>query len=330
MLARRFLKIPVGALGMKPASALLKSTLVSAQGTADARLFFAECFTFILASGSVYRWTNVDFDITYQGNVFSASGPLVQGLKFKQTVGLEVDKQQITIAARPTDLISGAQVLIDIRIGGFDGASVQRDRVFLTPPASFNRSDFNEDFNNDFGPAGYYVPPSAIDGVTLFKGRVSTVDSIGRTTATLTIASDLVVLDYDMPRNLFSPTCSNSLYDYSCGLDRTAHQWASSCGAGSTALTIVTVAADAAQAQGSIVMTSGANLGVRADRYLAAGGWADLPTAEDHDLWRRLHQTGARTCSSAKIVVATSGRRIGRAPHGFAGALAAHNLEARI
>ncbi len=74
----------------------------------------------------------------------------------------------------------------------------------------------------------------------------------------------------------------------------------------------------------------GANLGVRADRYLTAGGWADLPTAEDHDLWRRLHQTGARTCSSAKIVVATSGRRIGRAPQGFAGALAAHNLEARI
>ena len=39
--------------------------------------------------------------------------------------------------------------------------------------------------------------------MTLFKGRVSTVDSVGRTQATLTVASDLVILDYDMPRNLF-------------------------------------------------------------------------------------------------------------------------------
>ena len=37
----------------------------------------------------------------------------------------------------------------------------------------------------------------------MFQGRVSTVDQVGRTSATLTVASDLVVLDYDMPRNLF-------------------------------------------------------------------------------------------------------------------------------
>ena len=69
----------------------------------------------------------------------------------------------------------------------------------------------------------------------------------------------------------------------------------------------------------------GANLGVRADRYLDAGGWADLKTAEDHDLWGRLTRTGARLVSYASLQVVTSGRRVGRAPSGFAGALAAHN-----
>jgi hypothetical protein len=69
----------------------------------------------------------------------------------------------------------------------------------------------------------------------------------------------------------------------------------------------------------------GANLGVRADAYIRAGGWADLTTAEDHDLWGRLKLTGARTVSTARIEVITSGRRVGRAPHGFAGALGAHN-----
>ncbi len=70
----------------------------------------------------------------------------------------------------------------------------------------------------------------------------------------------------------------------------------------------------------------GANFGVRADTYLSAGGWANLRTAEDHDLWNRLVQRGARTVSTAHIEVVTSGRRVGRAPHGFAGALASHNF----
>jgi glycosyltransferase involved in cell wall biosynthesis len=69
----------------------------------------------------------------------------------------------------------------------------------------------------------------------------------------------------------------------------------------------------------------GANLGVRADAYLQAGGWQDLSTAEDHDLWRRLKRSQYRRISDAGLSVLTSGRRIGRAPLGFAGALAAHN-----
>lgn len=69
----------------------------------------------------------------------------------------------------------------------------------------------------------------------------------------------------------------------------------------------------------------GANFGVRADRYLDAGGWANLKTAEDHDLWGRLRRAGVRLVSSAQLQVVTSGRRVGRAPNGFASALEAHN-----
>jgi hypothetical protein len=74
----------------------------------------------------------------------------------------------------------------------------------------------------------------------------------------------------------------------------------------------------------------GANLGVRADAYCCAGGWRDLRTAEDHDLWRRLIDVGAAIASTARIEVITSGRRQGRAPHGFADALAAHNKAAAV
>jgi glycosyltransferase involved in cell wall biosynthesis len=69
----------------------------------------------------------------------------------------------------------------------------------------------------------------------------------------------------------------------------------------------------------------GANLGVRADAYLQAGGWQHLPTAEDHDLWRRLQIGIHQRISDASLCVLTSGRRVGRASLGFASALSAHN-----
>jgi glycosyltransferase involved in cell wall biosynthesis len=69
----------------------------------------------------------------------------------------------------------------------------------------------------------------------------------------------------------------------------------------------------------------GANLGIRGDVYRNAGGWRELETAEDHDLWHRLRELGARRISVDHTRVVTSGRRAGRAPHGFAEALAAHN-----
>ncbi len=78
-------------------------------------------------------------------------------------------------------------------------------------------------------------------------------------------------------------------------------------------------------ADGSHPHVHGANLGVRADAYLRAGGWGGLASAEDHDLWARLRLTGARRISTNRTRVLTSGRRTGRAPAGFAQALAAHN-----
>jgi hypothetical protein len=76
---------------------------------------------------------------------------------------------------------------------------------------------------------------------------------------------------------------------------------------------------------GSHSHVHGANLGIRADVYLRVGGWSHLASAEDHDLWNRVKQMGGKRKSVDHPRVITSGRRVGRAPNGFAGALAAHN-----
>jgi glycosyltransferase involved in cell wall biosynthesis len=66
-----------------------------------------------------------------------------------------------------------------------------------------------------------------------------------------------------------------------------------------------------------------ANLGVRADAYLAAGGWlARTVVGEEHDLWRRLGRSGFRVTQPLDVAVSTSPRRQGRVVGGFASWLA--------
>jgi len=69
----------------------------------------------------------------------------------------------------------------------------------------------------------------------------------------------------------------------------------------------------------------GANFGIRADAYVQVGGWNELTTAEDHDLWNRMAAANIPKISDANLFVYTSGRKEGRAPHGFAGKLASFN-----
>jgi glycosyltransferase involved in cell wall biosynthesis len=62
----------------------------------------------------------------------------------------------------------------------------------------------------------------------------------------------------------------------------------------------------------------GANLGCRADAYWRVGGFAALETGEDVELVRRFECGGYRIHRDARLSVATSDRRIARAPGGFA------------
>ena len=62
----------------------------------------------------------------------------------------------------------------------------------------------------------------------------------------------------------------------------------------------------------------GANLGVRASSYLAAGGFAPLAAHEDVDIVTRLRGLGARDTATDACPVTTSGRSVGRAPTGYA------------
>jgi len=228
---------------MKPASSALISYLNTARSNSDMPLVMADAFTFNLRSGLVLCYTNADVTFSYNGNTYLANSILVDGLKYKAAIGLEVDQQQITVAATSADtLTGGAPFLQALRDGSFDGCEIERDRVFFSDR----------------------VGGTAVGSVTLFKGRLGVIEEIGRTSAKLTVNSDLVLLDIDMPRNIYQPTCLHTLYDSGCTLVKNAFGTSGIVGSGSTASVIKWGGAGASFLQGSITFTSGANAGATA------------------------------------------------------------------
>ena len=236
---------------MKPASTMLINFLNAVRASPDVPLLMADAFSFTLRSGLILCYTNVDVAFSYGGVTYLANSILIDGLKYKASVGLEVDQQQITISALATDTVSGgAPFLQALRDGAFDGCEIERMRVF---------------FSDRIG-------GTAIGAVTLFKGRLGTVDQIGRTSAKLTVNSDLVLLDIDMPRNIYQPTCLHTLYNSGCTLIKNAFGSNGTVGAGSTASLINWSGANANFQQGSITFTSGVNVGVTANVNAVVAG----------------------------------------------------------
>jgi hypothetical protein len=74
---------------------------------------------------------------------------------------------------------------------------------------------------------------------------------------------------------------------------------------------------------GSHPHVHGANLGMRGDAYLDAGGWSSLlPVGEDHCIWGRLRARRWPVVATRRSWVTTSGRSRGRVDGGFASDLA--------
>ena len=74
----------------------------------------------------------------------------------------------------------------------------------------------------------------------------------------------------------------------------------------------------------------GANLGVRADAYMAVGGFRARGTGEDVDLVRRLGSSNFRVVHDPDVWVSTSARLEGRANGGLADLLGQLQKEAVV
>jgi hypothetical protein len=256
---------------MKNIPASLASYLPSTK-----KLIMAGCFEFDLMSGTVYRATDFQADlviaspgggsVTYAGGGAGAGNLGISGLKLTQKIGLDADEQQVVLSWRPIgdpygpSTIGGLPFVQAFRYGLFDKAE------FIWGVATLAAFPVGAAAIQPIG-WGATCPDGTVFGgvATLFKGRVAQVKSLGAIGATLTIKSDLVALEQDMPHRVFQPSCVHTLYDGGCTLSVGPFTTAGSVGAGSTnSLIMWSGSVQDTYTNGTITFTSGANAGVTA------------------------------------------------------------------
>jgi uncharacterized phage protein (TIGR02218 family) len=203
-----------------------------------------DLWTIILRGGVVVRWSAADVPVISGGNTF-ALGPVIERQDISEKIGLDVTTLDMQIIAAPEDLINGTAIIPFIRGHGFDGANIKLERAFLT--------DWN-------------LP--VVGTVLRFSGRVTAISAITGNSATLTVSSWMVLLNANMPANLYQAACLHSVYDAGCALNpATFAVTGSVTGSPAPTLTVFDTGLTPALndfAQGRIVFTSGPNNGISA------------------------------------------------------------------
>lgn len=147
----------------------------------------AELYTFTLANGTASYFTTFDVDLPYRGQVYRAGLLNFDRGTIRCSVGIEVD--DVTVSIYPDMDSDLASLPLFCNNGGFDGAWVKIERARKS-----------------------YV-------VHLFEGVIA--DAVGdRTRCELTISAGTVLLNIDMPRNVYTPGCIYTLFDAGCGVNK--------------------------------------------------------------------------------------------------------------
>lgn len=196
---------------MRAASAKLIALL-------DADQFvMVDLYTITTVQNDVYRYTNYDFDLIVGGELYRSDGPIISRDGITLSLGVEVDNLSITIDVTDEETFESLRIVQAFHNGQMDGARFKLERIFIDASTPTDTS------------AGT---------IKLFEGRIIEPE-FDRNTIQASVASDLDELNVQMPRNLYQPSCSNTLFDHACGLNRENYALETTIAAGSTASRIL-------------------------------------------------------------------------------------------
>lgn len=177
---------------MKTASDALLVLLNSSQ-----QFQMADLYQITMVNGTVLRFTNYDVNVIDGGNTYLANSVLIERSRVRTVLGVEVDTLDLTINPHPNDMVNSMTFLKTCAAGMMDGASLVMRRAF------FDNTGFN------------------IGSFINFSGRIADMH-MTRSEVSMTVKSDLELLNVKLPRNLYQAGCLNTLYDGNCGLSRAA------------------------------------------------------------------------------------------------------------
>ena len=215
--------------------------------------WYADLYTFSLLNGTVIRVTPSDRDVTWGGNTWSSpaqsGAPLIERGDITFEAGLSVDQMQLTVYHDAIGTVSGMSWPAALRVGLFDGATVSLVRA-----------------------VGAFGQPVA-GVIPRFTGKVGPCTP-GRMASVITVDSMLAYLRAPVPRNVYQPSCANTVYDHACGLSRAAAE---------TTVTITAVSVDQLSITVSGTLTASRYAGGFA-RFVGAGANATQQvTVSDND-----------------------------------------------
>jgi uncharacterized phage protein (TIGR02218 family) len=209
----------------------------------------ADLWTFALLGGTQYLFSGAQTAVAV-GNRQFALGPRFDRSTTRVVIGIQSDELDVRIYPAPTDLLGTASWEQAVWQGQFDGATVQLERAFM--------------------PTWGDTSPGT---VVLFAGRVSDLEA-SRTMVQLKVRSHLDLLNIEMPRRLWQPSCNHNFGDAMCGYDRVNGKNADgaatgigaltfACAARSTATLLLGSPATGQYYQGTVIGLTGANTGQR-------------------------------------------------------------------
>jgi hypothetical protein len=281
---------------MRNASAALVSFL---DNPANLFCIQIDLYTFALTSGETLRWSGGDVALTVPSAGFPTGslnygsdqnfvlGPKFGRSKVSNKIGVQAAELDIDIIAGVNDTIGTFTVAEAVRLGLFDGATVELDRFFATQLTMAGQfidltDDIGDLLTDDLGvqltsdsEIGYGAGPvdTSLGCLIWFYGRVAECD-IGRSKITMKVKSLMNLLTIQqMPRRLYGAACTHIYGDTMCGYDRVNGKNALGASTGIGQITVtaasgstqyalnVTSPPAATYVEGTIIGLTGANAG---------------------------------------------------------------------
>lgn len=157
-----------------------------------------DLLTIELSTGQVLRYTDREAPIKLPDGRTFAVGPLLERSRLSLVSGLEVDSLTAKLLPRATDTLSGVKLMTLARLGVFRGCQVLLEWAYYDASGTAYKGRMGR-----FRGTG---SPSSLEGGVI----------------ELTVKSECERLKQQMPRDLYQPSCLNTVYDPLCQASRSA------------------------------------------------------------------------------------------------------------